>query len=129
MSVKSNPQFEPDADVDHAINDAALCLRLANEIDNKEQHDGKRDSLTAYALRKLANHLMDYELNEIPTVSVRILVAIDETGAWVSCGSSRTIDPKNWIMLDDLGSDLAYRWIEADVPMPPVTPNQTGKVS
>jgi hypothetical protein len=52
------------------------------------------------------------------TVRVRVLVAIDHTGAWVSAGHSGDSDPKDWIMIDDLSEMMAYRWIEADVPVP-----------
>ena len=53
------------------------------------------------------------------TRRVRILVAIDSDGKWVSaghgCGDN---DPKDWIMLDDLNEVVAYRWVEANVPLP-----------
>ncbi len=54
------------------------------------------------------------------TKRVRILVAIDSDGKWVSAGYDygNGSDPKGWIMLDVLGPAVAYRWVEADVPIP-----------
>lgn len=56
----------------------------------------------------------------IKTVRVRILVAVDEAGKWTSAGYAGDTDAKDWIMLDDLGETIAYRWVEADVPLPEV---------
>lgn len=129
MNEKTNPQSILDQQIDTAMNDAALCLLLANEIDKKPDHNGKGDTLTAHALRKLADRLVDDELDDTPTVPVRILVAIDETGEWRSYGNSAVTDPKEWIILDDLGVEFTYRWVEADIPLPPVAPIIPGKVS
>lgn len=54
------------------------------------------------------------------TKRIRILVAIDSDGKWVSagCDYGSASDPKEWIFLDDLGTNLTYHWIEADVPVP-----------
>lgn len=54
------------------------------------------------------------------TKRVRILVAIDSAGKWISAGYDygNGSDPKDWIMVDDLNEHMAYCWIEADVPIP-----------
>lgn len=53
------------------------------------------------------------------TARVRILVAIDSTGNWVSAGDNGSnSDPKDWIMIDDLGAHMSYFWIDAEVPIP-----------
>lgn len=44
-----------------------------------------------------------------PTVRVRILVAVDDKGKWA---------PAKRIARIALGPEVAYRWIEADVPLP-----------
>lgn len=57
------------------------------------------------------------------TVRVRILVAVDADGQWVSRGNVWDSDEvhKDWISTDDLKDDFSCHWIEADVPVPAET--------
>lgn len=61
------------------------------------------------------------------TVRVRILVAVDEHGSWVSSGfhlvhrKVQQPDPREWIAVESLDDRIVYRWVEADVPMPMAT--------
>lgn len=54
------------------------------------------------------------------TVRVRVLVAVDRKGAWVSFGASSETDAvaKEWIATESLEAGEIYHWIEADVPLP-----------
>lgn len=56
----------------------------------------------------------------LTTRRVRILVAIDADGSWVSYGDGGADDSdcRQYIDEEDLGHHRAYHWIEADVPIP-----------
>ncbi len=58
--------------------------------------------------------------NQTRTIRVRILVAVDSKGQWVSHGASGQNDAtkRYWIVTEGLGERVAYRWVEADVPVP-----------
>lgn len=65
------------------------------------------------------------------TKRVCILVAIDTEGKWVSAGYNLGCgpDPKDWIMLDDLGLVFRYHYVEADIPLPEAEQTIEGSVS
>jgi hypothetical protein len=54
------------------------------------------------------------------TVRVRILVAVDRNGKWISHGASgeSEAEARQWIFIEDLEEGEVYHWIEADVPLP-----------
>lgn len=67
------------------------------------------------------------------TVRVRILVAVDDKGQWVSAGyysgaEAANNNPKEWIALDDLTEVMRYHWIEADIPLPEAETTIAGEV-
>ena len=54
------------------------------------------------------------------TARVRVVVAVDSEGKWSAVGASHfnDDDARECCYIDDLGTHLAYHWIEADVPIP-----------
>jgi len=56
------------------------------------------------------------------TTRVRILVAVDKQGGWVSHGHSSGDDDEamDWIAVHDLIDPITYHWLEADIPLPEI---------
>lgn len=56
------------------------------------------------------------------TVRVRVLVAVDHNGEWISHGHSSSTDQsfREWTWAEDIepNDGTALYWIEADVPLP-----------